>query len=364
MHARTRPPADDFVSAYPDAHFDAILVVSFGGPEGPDDVIPFLENVTRGRGVPRERLEQVAIHYQRFGGVSPLNEQNRALIGALQTELRARRIQLPLYFGNRNWHPLLTHTLRSMRDEGVERALALFTTAYSSYSSCRQYRENVYDAQAAVGPGAPEILRLRAFYNHPGFVEANADLLAQALAQLPDVARARVHVAFTAHSIPVAMARRCRYEAQLEETARLVADAVGIEHYALVFQSRSGSTDIPWLEPDVSDHLRLLGEQGIEDAVLAPIGFLSDHIEVLYDLDEEARAVASAVGLRLIRAQTVGTHPLFVGALCELIEERLEPARPRRAIGRYGPASDRCSASCCLPGNGRPSPWAGPTDPT
>jgi ferrochelatase len=355
--AATRPPADDFVSSFPDEYFDAILVVSFGGPEGPDDVMPFLENVTRGRGVPRARLAQVALHYELFGGVSPLNAQNRALVDALRGELAGRGIQLPIYLGNRNWHPLLPDTLGTMRDDGIERALAFFTAAYSSYSSCRQYRENVYEAQQQVGDGAPEVLRVRAFYNHPGFVDANADLLRSALDQVEPARRAAAHVAFTAHSIPLAMARQCRYEAQLEETARLVAEAAGVEHYAVVFQSRSGSPEVPWLGPDVCDHLRVLHERDVRDVVLAPIGFLSDHVEVLYDLDVEAREVAAALGIALVRASTAGTHPSFVAAVAELIEERVRAGVPRRALGRYGPASDVCAAGCCLPGNGRSSPW-------
>lgn len=358
-----RPPADDFVSAYPDEYFDALLVVSFGGPEGPDDVMPFLENVTRGRNVPRARLEAVARHYALFGGVSPINAQNRALIEAVRGEFARRGIVLPIYLGNRNWHPLLTDTLREMADDGVERALALFTSAYSSYSSCRQYRENVYDAQRAVGEEAPEVLRLRAFYNHPGFVEANAHRLREALERLPPQRRASAHVAFTAHSIPLAMARACRYETQLEETARLVAEAAGVERYALVYQSRSGPPTVPWLGPDICDHLRMLRDRGAREVVVSPIGFLSDHIEVLYDLDVEAREVASALGLELVRAATVGTHPAFVAMIGELVEERLDPTRPRRAIGRYGPASDRCAAGCCLPGTGRPSPWSDPDGP-
>ena len=233
-----KAPADGFVSAFPETHFDAVLVVSFGGPEGMDDVIPFLENVTRGRDVPRERLEEVAHHYERFDGVSPINAQNRALIAALRRELDAHGIGLPIYFGNRNWDPFLAGTLQEMADDGVERALAFFTSAYSSYSGCRQYRENLFDAQQAVGPQAPEVLRTRAFFNHPGWIEANADYVRDALARVPT--GGDTHVAFTAHSIPVAMAQACRYEDQLRESARLVAAAVGATDTALVYQSRSG----------------------------------------------------------------------------------------------------------------------------
>ena len=346
--SQRRPPADRAEPA--DPPFDAILVVSFGGPEGPDDVMPFLENVTRGRGVPRERLLDVAHHYERFGGVSPINEQNRALIAALEPELRAHGIDLPVYFGNRNWRPLIADTMAEMRDDGVRNALAFLTSAYSSYSGCRQYRENLFDAQQAVGAGAPSVSRLRMLYNHPGFVEANAEHVRRALEEVP----AGSHVAFTAHSIPVAMARNCAYESQLRETARLVAEAAGVEHRQVVYQSRSGPPQVPWLEPDVCDHLEQLDAPGV---VVSPIGFVSDHLEVLYDLDVEARETAERIGLPFARAESAGTHPAFVAAIREAIAERLEPGSPRRALGRFGPSWDTCAPDCCRPGNGRPSPW-------
>jgi ferrochelatase len=235
-----KQPADGADPRPDDRGFDALLVVSFGGPEGPDDVMPFLENVTRGRNVPRERLEEVAHHYERFGGVSPINRQNRDLIAALEPELAAHGIELPVFFGNRNWRPFLEDTVRELRDLGHRRVLAFFTSAFSSYSGCRQYREDVFRAQAAVGPDAPEVLKLRAFYNHPGFVEANADRVRAALDELPADRRAAAPLVFTAHSIPSAMAARCRYEEQLAETSRLVAEAVGARDYAVVYQSRSG----------------------------------------------------------------------------------------------------------------------------
>jgi protoporphyrin/coproporphyrin ferrochelatase len=341
-----KPPADGARGALPDTFFDAILVVAFGGPEGMDDVMPFLENVTRGRKIPRERLEEVAHHYELFGGVSPINAQNRALIAALGPELEAHGVELPIYLGNRNWHPFLADTLREMADDGVTRALAFFTTGFSSYSSCRQYRENIAAAQDEVGADAPEVLRIRAFYNHPGFVEANADHVQTALEQ----AGPGAHVAFTAHSIPSAMASRSRYESQLAETARLVAERVGVDDYALVFQSRSGSPHVPWLEPDVCDHIRSLAERGMTDVVVSPIGFVSDHMEILFDLDLEAREAAEAAGVGFARAQTAGTHPAFVAMIRELVQERLDPAVPRRASGRYGPSHDICVAGCCLAG--------------
>ncbi|MCA1614049.1 MAG: ferrochelatase, partial [Acidobacteria bacterium] len=270
-------------------NYDALLVVSFGGPEGMGEVIPFLENVLRGRNVPRERLEAVAHHYELFGGVSPINGQNRRLIAALRAELDARGPALPVYWGNRNWHPFLADALRQMRDDGVTRALAFVTSAYSSYSGCRQYREDIERARAEVGGDAPAVDKLRVFYNHPGFVSPNAESLRAALAQLPADRRAGARVAFTAHSIPLSMASGCDYHAQLEETCRLVARAAGVTDWRLVFQSRSGPPAQPWLEPDICDHLRALRAEGVRDVVVHPVGFISDHMEVIYDLDTEAR---------------------------------------------------------------------------
>jgi ferrochelatase len=337
------------VSSHPDTRFDAILIVSFGGPEGMDDVIPFLENVTRGRNVPRDRLEQVARQYELFGGVSPINAQNRALRTALRSELDAHGIDLPIYIGNRNWTPLLADVLRDMGNAGVERALAFFTSAYSSYSSCRQYRENLSAAQEVVGPLAPEVLKTRVFYNHPGWVEANANHVSAALARVPAERRAAAHLVFTAHSIPLAMAAACRYEDQLRESSRLVAEAVGATDSALVFQSRSGPPQVPWLEPDILDHLRAVRERGVEDVVVSPIGFVSDHLEVLYDLDVAAKELAGELRLNFIRASSASVHPAFVGMIRELIQERLDPAVERRAVGRFAPGSDVCPVDCCQP---------------
>lgn len=326
---------------------DAVLVVSFGGPEGPADVMPFLQNVLRGRNVPAQRLAEVAHHYELFGGVSPINAQNRALIDALRRELEAHGIRLPIYFGNRNWHPMLADTMRQMRDDGIRHALAFFTSAYSSYSGCRQYRENIADAQRQTGEDAPQVSILRKFYNHPGFITANADHLRAALEQIPADRRDRVQVAFTAHSIPTAMASGCAYQAQLLDTARLVAEAVGCQHWKLVYQSRSGPPSQPWLEPDIGDHLRTLKAQGATDLAIAPIGFISDHMEVLYDLDREARELALELGLNLVRAATAGVHPAFVGMIRELIVERIDPAAPRRTLGARGPSHDVCPINCC-----------------
>ena len=351
------PPADRARSRLPERQFDALLVVAFGGPEGPDDVLPFLENVTRGRGVPRERLVEVARHYDLFGGVSPINAQNRELIAAVERELAEHAVDLPVYFGNRNWHPLLADTLRQMRDDGVRKALAFFTSPFSSYSGCRQYRENIFEAQQEVGPDAPEVLKLRLFHNHPGLVEANVDRLRAALAELPEQLRDGAVVAFTAHSIPAAMAKSCAYEAQLRETARLVADGAGVADFDVVYQSRSGSPHVPWLGPDVCEHLRSLAAREVRAVVLAPLGFVSDHLEVLYDLDREAREVADELGLVMVRAGTPGTHPAFVSMIRELIGERLVEGVPRRSIGRLAVGPDTCAPDCCLPGTGRPSPW-------
>ena len=329
--------------------YQAILIVSFGGPEKMEDVIPFLENVLRGRNVPRERLLEVAAHYEQFGGYSPINDQCRALIAALDAEMQEHEIELPIFWGNRNWHPLLADTLKKMADSGVERALAFVTAGYGGYSGCRQYLDDIEQARAEVGEQAPVVDKIRLFYNHPLFVAANAEHLQQALEAIPPAARDECPIAFTAHSIPQSMAATSNYVRQLEETCTLVAEEVGIDagRWQLVYQSRSGRPQDPWLEPDICDHLRTLGSDGVEDAVVMPIGFLSDHMEVIYDLDEEAASVCDEIGLKMIRAKTVGTHPKFVGMIRELIEERITPGRERRALGEFGPAPDVCAVDCC-----------------
>jgi protoporphyrin/coproporphyrin ferrochelatase len=328
-------------------HYDAVLVMSFGGPEGPDDVLPFLERVTQGRNVPRERLLEVAHHYDRFGGVSPINAQNRALIAALEAELRAHGPDLPVYFGNRNWRPFVTDTVRAMRDAGVRRAVAFVTSAFSSYSGCRQYREDIVRALDAVA-GAPEIDKLRVFYNHPGFIGPSVTNLEAALSAVPAERRDTARVAFTAHSIPLAMARGCAYETQLREAARLVAEGAGRQAWDLVYQSRSGAPHVPWLEPDVLGYLKDAAAAGATDVVLAPLGFISDHMEVLFDLDVEAKETAGELGLHLVRARTVGTAPGFVRMIRDLIVERAtaRPARP--ALGTLGPWPDICRVDCWL----------------
>jgi ferrochelatase len=327
--------------------YDAILLVSFGGPEGPDDVIPFMENVTRGRNIPRERLEEVSGHYVQFGGRSPINDQNRALQAALASLLASEGPDLPVYFGNRNWDPLLPDTLREMRDAGVERALCLVTSAYSSYSGCRQYRENLAAARAEVGDGAPELDKIRVFYNHPGFVEPQVDLITDALAELPDHARDDARIVFTTHSIPRSMARHCDYEAQHYETCRIVMERLPGREWDLVFNSRSGPDFIPWLEPDINDHLEALSEAGVPGVVVVPIGFISDHMEVIYDLDVEAVETCQQLGLPFARAGSVGIDPRFVAMIRDLILERTEDA-PARALGTRGPNHDFCPTDCCF----------------
>lgn len=336
----------DSMSAEP---YDALLVVSFGGPEGPDDVMPFLENVLRGKNVPRERMLAVAEHYQHFGGKSPINEQNRALIAALTGELERHGPRLPIYWGNRNWHPLLPDTLRQMAQDGIRRSLAFFTSAFSSYSGCRQYRENIEAAQSEVGPTAPRIEKLRMFYNHPLFIAPITERVAAALSSIPADRRASAVIVFTAHSIPLSMAQNCQYEAQLREAAGLVAASFPGLAWRQAYQSRSGPPTQPWLEPDIGDALRDLARQGTRDVVVVPIGFVSDHLEVLYDLDIEARRLSDELGLNMLRAPTVGTDPKFVAMIRELIVERMDPSTPRRALGTLGACHDICPVDCCLP---------------
>jgi ferrochelatase len=335
-------------------NYDAILLTSFGGPESADDVMPFLENVLRGKNVPRERMLEVAEHYYHFGGKSPINDQNRRLIAALEAELAQHGPRLPIYWGNRNWHPMLTDTLQKMKADGVRRALAFVTSAYSSYSGCRQYRENIAHAQEVVGSGAPIIDKIRAFHNHPGFVEAVADRVKEALGLIPQERREATHLIYTAHSIPTAMAKGCDYENQLEDTAGLVAEILGRKDWKLVYQSRSGPASHPWLDPDILDYLREIAASGdSSDVVIAPIGFVSDHMEILFDLDTEARGLCAELGLTMVRAETVGTHPRFIRMIRELICERIDDNDKRLALGVLGPRPDVCPFDCCL-APGRP----------
>lgn len=330
-----------------DLPYDSFLLVSFGGPEGPDDVMPFLENVLRGKNVPRERMLEVAEHYKHFGGVSPINSQNRALLEAIRQEFAASGVDLPVYWGNRNWHPLFADTLRQMRDDGCKRSLAFFTSMFSCYSGCRQYRENIAAAREEVGEGAPIVEKVRMGFNHPGFIEPMAANVATAVASLSG--DSKTPILFTAHSIPMSMADNCTYEKQLRESCRLVAQACGAENWHLVFQSRSGPPQQPWLEPDVCDWIEKGDDASKMSAlVVCPIGFVSDHMEVLFDLDEEAAQTCQQRGIKMARVQTVGTDPRFVTMIRQLVQERISGTSDRPALGELGPWHDVCPVDCCL----------------
>lgn len=319
--------------------YDALCLLSFGGPDGPDDVMPFLRNVTAGRNVPDARLAVVAEQYEQFGGRSPINDQNLALIDALESEFAEHSVELPIYFGNRNWDPYLADTIAKMADDGIHNALVLATSAFSSYSGCRQYREDLERAAAEVGDRAPGLHKLRLYYNHPGFIDAVVERIAE-------VHRPGARLVFTAHSIPVSMSQWCEYEPQLNEMAALVAERVGAD-WDLAFQSRSGPPHIPWLEPDINDHLKTLAEQGVTDVTLMPLGFVSDHMEVQFDLDLQASKSAADVGIDLRRAPTVGTHPSFVTGLRQLVEEKTADG-PVLWVGAAGPWPDPCPDGHCL----------------
>ena len=294
---------------------------------------------------------EVAEHYHHFGGVSPINAQNRALIAALERELEARDLALPVYWGNRNWHPLLPDTVRRMEGDGIRRALAVVTSPFSSYSNCRQYLENIEEARREAGDGAPVIDKIRPFFNHPGFVETMSDRVRGALQELPADGRASAHLVYTAHSIPLVMARGCSYETQLREASRLISERVGASSWALAFQSRSGPPAQPWLEPDVCDYIRSVhAKREGRDIVVVPVGFISDHMEVVYDLDVEARACCDGLGIRMVRAETAGTHPRFVAMIAELVEERLSPSTVRSTVGVLDPWPDQCPLDCCPSG--------------
>ena len=341
--------------------FDALLVLSFGGPEGPDEVMPFLENVTRGRGVPRERLEAVAEHYRHFGGVSPLNARNRELIAAV-----AARTDLPVYFGNRNWRPMVEDTVAEMTRDGVRRALVFATSAYGGYSACRQYHEDIARARKAVGERAPELVKLRHFFDHPAFVAAGADAVRAAFARVGPSAR----LVFTAHSVPEAADATGglpeegghRYSRQVAEAARLVAAEVGVPEFDVVWQSRSGPPRVPWLEPDILDHLDAVAAAGAPAVVVAPVGFVSDHVEVVWDLDTEAEERAAALGIGFARAATAGPDPRFADMVVELMAEHRVDAPVRRLSSipsaGCGVNGALCAARCC-----EPPPRPGPPRP-
>ncbi|MCW2811250.1 MAG: hemH [Friedmanniella sp.] len=353
--AAGRPSPDDLTP------YEAVLLVSFGGPESPEEVVPFLENVTRGRGIPRERLAQVGEHYFLFGGKSPINDQCRTLLAALEVELKGRGLELPLYWGNRNWDPYLTDTMRQIEADGHHRVLTVVTSAYPSYSSCRQYRENLFDALAGT---TVELDRIRHYADHPGFVTASVDATLAALDELGEHA-AGARLVFVTHSIPTAMAESSGppprsatgsyvdwHRAVAAEVTRQVSERRGTPYaFDLVYCSRSGPPSQPWLEPDVNDHLTSLHEQGVPGVAVVPIGFISDHMEVIFDLDTEAKATAAELGLPFARAATAGVHPAFVSGLVDLMTERAEAARgaeptrpvvPGGVVGWY-----RCQPGCC-----------------
>ncbi|WP_330333113.1 ferrochelatase [Streptomyces sp. NBC_00536] len=378
--AAARPAGHETGAAGPAAPYDALLLLSFGGPEGPDDVVPFLENVTRGRGIPRERLKEVGKHYFGFGGVSPINGQNRELLDALRKDFAGHGLDLPVYWGNRNWAPYLNDVMHEMAADGRRRIAVLATSAYASYSGCRQYRENLADALAAVeaeGLERPRVDKLRHYFNHPGFVQPMIDGVLAALESLPEEARAGAHLAFTTHSIPDSAADSSgpaedhtengeggAYVKQHLDVARVIADAVraqtGVERpWRLVYQSRSGAPHTPWLEPDICDHLEALHAAGAPAAVMVPVGFVSDHMEVLYDLDTEATAKAAELGLPVARSATVGADPRFAAAVRELVLERAAGERgeavERCALGLLGPSHDLCAVGCCPARSPRPA---------
>jgi protoporphyrin/coproporphyrin ferrochelatase len=329
--------------------YDAILLVSFGGPEGREEVIPFLENVLRGKNVPRQRLEAVAEHYYLFEGISPINEHCRGLLADLRQDLDRRRVNLPLFWGNRNWHPLLVDTIRQMKEEGCKKVIAFVTSAFSSYSGCRQYLEDIEGARALVGDGAPIIDKLPVFYDRPLFIEANVKSLLRALAHVPTERRAAAQVVFTAHSLPKTMAQNCLYESQLRQTCQSISRGAKHPNWEMAFQSRSGPPSQPWLEPDICDYLRALKAQSVTDVVVQPVGFLFDHMEVIYDLETEARKLCTELGLNFVRANTVGKDPLFVRMVGELIETRLGSQSGQDPNG-IADNHDFCHVNCCQSG--------------
>ena len=326
--------------------FDALLLLSFGGPEGPDEVMPFLENVTRGRGIPRERLESVAEHYLHFGGVSPINGINRALIAQIETELAGRGEDLPVYFGNRNWDPFAEDTVAAMKADGITRAAVFSTSAWGGYSGCAQYQEDIVRARAAAGEGAPELVKLRQYFDHPLLVEMFADAIIEAAAALPGPLREQARLVFTAHSIPLRAVDRCGpslYPRQVLHASSLIAAAVNHPDYDVVWQSRSGPPQVPWLEPDVGDHLSALAEAGTKAVIVCPVGFVADHIEVVWDLDSELAEQARDLGVALVRATTPNAQPRFAQLALDLLDEVRRGRAPSRVVGAE-PASSGSAA--------------------
>ena len=337
-------------------NYDAILIVSFGGPEGPDDVMPFLDNVLMGLNVPKPVKVRIAKRYQRFGGISPINRETRSFIQALEIEIQNNGPQLPIYWGNRNWHPMLPDTLNRMADDGIKNAIAYVTSTFSSYSGCRKYREDLYEATQSVD-NPPHIDKLRVGYNHPGFIKAVSDRTREAL-ESTSVDKEEVVLMFTAHSLPLSMAKCTDYEAQLQEACNLVGEVVGINSWQLVYQSNNASYGEPWLEPDIADALEKVKSSGRSHVVIMPIGFVCDHMEVVLDLDIEAKEQADNLGLQLTRAATVGSHPAYISMVRELIIERMSKNPDRQYLGGRGANGDYCKPDCCLsgrPGNPKPT---------
>ena len=330
-------------------NYDAVLVVSFGGPEGKDDVLPFLDNVMAGRPVPPAAKARIAERYYRFGGISPINAHTRAFIDALERRLAAQGPALPIYWGNRNWQPMLGETARQMATDGVRNALVYVTSLFSSYSGCRQYREDLYRALADV-PNAPRLHKLRSGYNHPDFIAAMAERVRDQL----NTVNSDAAVLFTAHSLPVAMARQADYEAELNEACGLVAQSAGSKNWHLAYQSNNARTGVPWLAPTVEDALLSIKEAGYRGVVVVPIGFVCDHMEVVLDLDVEAREHAAELELNMARAATVGAHPRYVEMVHDLIVERVSARAERPTLGSRAAKPDVCSPGCCL--SGRPGP--------
>lgn len=336
---------------------EALLLLSFGGPERPEDVMPFLENVTRGRGVPPERLAEVAQHYLHFGGVSPINALNLDIIKAIEAEFAARGIDVPVYFGNRNWHPMVEDTVERMRADGIGSALVFPTSAWGGYSGCRQYHEDIVRARTAVAD-APELVKLRQYFDHPLLIEAFADGIRAAVAELPEDRRERARLVFTAHSIPVSAdnasgppGEQGLYSRQVAEAARLCAAATGFTDYDVVWQSRSGPPQVPWLEPDIVDHLDALAPQGVDAVVICPVGFVSDHLEVIWDLDNEARERAAELGMAFARAATPGPDARFAQMVADLVDEYRSGAEPLRLSAMTGLGCTvngvPCVVGCC-----------------
>ncbi len=326
--------------------YDALIVVSFGGPEGKADVMPFLDNVLAGRNVPDDRKTEVARRYELFAGVSPLNQEIARLIAALKQELGTRGWELPIYWGNRNWHPFLSTTVARMAADRIKSALAFVTSAYGSYSSCRQYLENIEAARQASGQVAPAIDKIRAFFNHPAFIAAWRERLAETLALLPLPRQEAALVIFTAHSLPLSMAACSPYQAQLEETARLVATGLRLNSWQLAFQSRSGHPGEAWLEPDLLEVIRQARRKAVDDIVLCPVGFICDNLEILYDLDVEAGELCRCLGIGCLRTHTVCRSPIFINMVADLVLERLA-GEPQLVVGSLPPSPGCCPPDCC-----------------